>query len=203
MKPRLSRPQARLRPWRGVCRFVAALAVGGFWVAVAPAQIQVQVGNGPTPANEDPYGVYLPTDRTLSRGVARAKERLDDGEFNEARAFLQQLLDRQEDVFVDDTSDPNRLQGLKAGARKMIAGLPAAGREMYELLHTAAARRELDAALSNGDRTARAQLVRRYLLTEPGCEAAFVLAQMELDRGHPLAAAHLYEQLLNDPVAAS
>jgi len=145
----------------------------------------------------------LPTDRTLSRGVARAKERLDDGDFNEALAFLQQLLDRQEDVFVDDASDPTRLQGLKAGARKLIAGLPRAGREMYELLHTAPARRELDAALAAGDRNALAQLVRRYLLTGPGCEAAFVLAQSELDRGHPLSAAHLYAQLLADPVAAA
>ncbi|MGD9636379.1 MAG: PQQ-binding-like beta-propeller repeat protein, partial [Pirellulales bacterium] len=165
--------------------------------------MQIQLGNGPTPENEDPYGVYLPTDRTLSRGVARAKERLDGGEFNEALAFLQQLLDRQEDVFVDDSSDPNRLQGLKAAARKLIVALPAAGREMYELLHTANARRELDAALAAGDREALAQLVRRYLLTGPGCEAAFVLAQIELDRGHPLSAAHLYEQLLADPVSAA
>lgn len=204
MIPRPSRSFARLRQRSVACLFAAAATLGVLLAATwTAAQIQIQVNNGPTPANEDPYGVYLPTDRTLSRGVARAKERLDDGEFNEALAFLQQLLDRQEDVFVDDTTDPNRLQGLKAGARKLIANLPKAGREMYELLHTAPARRELDAALNAGDRNALAQIVRRYLLTGPGCEAAFVLAQSELDRGHPLSAAHLYEQLLADPVAAA
>lgn len=204
MLPRRPRSCARSRQPRALVLLVLA------WIGLlaattgAPAQqVQIQIGNTPTPANEDPYGVYLPTDRTLSRGVTRAKERLESGEYNEALAFLQQLLDRNEDVFVDDGSDANHLEGLKAGARKLIAGLPKAGREMYELLHTAAARRELDAALAAGDRNALAQLVRRYLLTGPGCEAAFVLAQAELDRGHPLSAAHLYEQLLSDPVAAA
>lgn len=204
MIPRPPRSLARFCRQRATCRCAVAAWSLLFWCSGTDAQqIQIQLGNGPTPANEDPYGVYLPTDRTLSRGVARAKERLEDGEFNEALAFLQQLLDRQEDVFVDDSSDPNRLQGLKAAARNLIVALPSAGREMYELLHTANARRELDAALAAGDRQALAQLVRRYLLTGPGCEAAFVLAQTELDRGHPLAAAHLYEQLLADPVSAA
>lgn len=204
MISRSSRPFTRLGQGMAV-RFGAAVIAGGTLLAALATgqQIQIQLGNSPTPATEDPYGVYVPTDRTLSRGVARAKDRLDDGEFNEALAFLQQLLDRQEDVFVDDPSDPERLQGLKAGAHQMISGLPAVGREMYELLHTAAARRELNSALESGDRAALARIVRRYLLTAPGGEAALVLAQMELDRGHPLSAAHLYDELRADPVAAA
>ncbi len=166
-------------------------------------QIQFRVNPTPNRPDEDPYGVYLPTDRTLSRGMSRARERLEDGEFNEALAFLQQLLDRDEDVFVDDAAEPNGLGGLKASARKLIANLPDAGRQMYDLLHATTARRQLDAALASGDRAELAQLVRRYFLTPPGYEAAIVLAQMELDRGHPLAAAHLYEQLLADSATAA
>jgi outer membrane protein assembly factor BamB len=184
---------------------LAVAAVGGLvnrTEHAAAQQIQFQV-NPSAPPDEDPYGVYLPTDRTLSRGVSRARERLESGEFNEALAFLQQLLDRNEDVFVDDGADPNKLRGLKAAARELISKLPAAGREMYVLLHTAAARRELNAALESGDRDRLAQLVRRYFLTAPGYEAAIVLAQTELDRGHPLAAAHLYQQLLADPAVAA
>lgn len=200
----LSRPQrlsARNRQFRAQSLVWGLLAL--FLATTAHAQVQIQIGNAPTPANEDPYGVYVPTDRTLSRGVARAKERLQSNEYNEALDYLQQLLDRDEDVFIDDGSDANRLEGLKAGARKLIASLPRAGREMYELLHTATARRELEAALAAGDRNALARIVRRYLLTAPGCEAALVLAQSELDRGHPLSAAHLYQQLLADPVATA
>ena len=59
----------------------------------------------------------------LPRRLAR-RERLESGEYNEALAFLQQLLDRNEDVFVDDGADPNQLRGLKAAARELIAKLP-------------------------------------------------------------------------------
>jgi outer membrane protein assembly factor BamB len=190
--------------WTGVLLVAAtSLVVGVRRESAVGQQIQFQINPAQAPPDEDPYGVYLPTDRTLSRGVSRARERLQAGEYNEALAFLQQLLDRDEDVFVDDAAQPHRLHGLKAAARKLIAGLPAAGREMYELLHTAAARRQLDAALVSGNRAELAQLVRRYFLTAPGYEAALVLAQMELDRGHPLTAAHLYEQLLADPATAA
>ncbi len=166
-------------------------------------QIQIQIrGGNPTTADEDPYGVFLPTDRTLSRGITQARQRLDDKEYNEALEFLQQVLDRDEDAFLDATNDAKNQRGLKAAARALIANLPAAGREMYELLHTAAARRELDAALAGGNRNDLAKLVRRYFLTPPGYEAALVLAQMEFDRGHPLSAASLYEQLRADSASA-
>ena len=190
--------------WTGVLLVAAtSLGVGVRMESAIGQQIQFQINPAQAPPDEDPYGVYLPTDRTLSRGVSRARERLQAGEYNEALAFLQQLLDRDEDVFVDDATEPHRLRGLKAAARQLIAGLPAAGREMYKLLHTATARRQLDAALVSGNSAELAQLVRRYFLTAPGYEAAIVLAQMELDRGHPLTAAHLYEQLLADPAAAA
>jgi outer membrane protein assembly factor BamB len=166
-------------------------------------QIQIQVGGVTAPTDaDDPYGVYLPTDRTLSRGIAQARERLDDREYNEALAFLQQILDRDEDAFLNATNDAESNRGLKAAARSLIANLPADGRQMYELLHTAAARRELDAALNSGNRDDLAKLVRRYFLTPPGYEAALVLAQMEFDRGHPLSAASLYEQLRANGAAA-
>ena len=100
---------------------VASLALaGGFWLgqlrrsAIGSAdpdsdsrsrrQIQGRGTNFRTA--EDPYGVYLPTDRTLSRGIAQARERLDDKEYNEALAFLQQVLDRDEDSFLDDRPTP-------------------------------------------------------------------------------------------------
>jgi len=153
----------RIRPGQSARVGVILLAVSivGLAAGVGTAvgqQIQLPVQPGPTTSpDDDPYGVYVPTDRRLSRGVTRARERLQAGEYNEALAFLQQLLDRDEDVFVDDATDPKRLRGMKASARQLIAGLPAAGREMYGLLHTAAARRQLDAALASVDRALSAR----------------------------------------------
>jgi outer membrane protein assembly factor BamB len=184
--------------------FFLAVTLLGITAIPAAAQIVVQGAADPNaPTEDDPYGVYLPTDRTLSRGMARARERLAEDEYNEALAFLQQILDRDEDTFLDDSLDAETRRGLKASARSLIAGLPSAGREMYQLLHSAEARRELEAAIESGNRDELAKVVRRYFLTPPGYEAAIVLAQLEFDRGHPLTAAHLYDELLADPKAAA
>jgi tetratricopeptide (TPR) repeat protein len=202
------RLRARLPAWKTAFLSLSAILLATLLSGpLAPESVaqqpQIQINQGQPNPEEDPYGVYLPTDRTLARGISRARQRLEDGEYNEALAFLQQLLDRDEDVFVDDGTGPNHLRGLKTSAREMIAGLPTAGREMYVLLHTAAARRELKAALASGNRDELAKLVRRYFLTAPGYEAALLLAQIEFDRGHPLAAAHLYDELLADPTVAA
>jgi outer membrane protein assembly factor BamB len=181
--------------------------LAGFAAATVAQIIKVQPNfqpeSSPSQADEDPYGVYLPTDRTLSRGMSRARERLNDGEYNEALAFLQQILDRDEDTFLDDAQAAETRRGLKASARDLIAGLPKAGREMYQLLHEANARRQLESAIDSGNRDELARVVRRYFLTPPGYEAAIVLAQLEFDRGHPLTAAHLYDELLSDSTAAA
>ena len=73
---------------------------------------------------------------------------------------------------------------------------------MYELLNAAAAQRQLDAAMAAGNRDGVADVVRKYYHTTAGYEAALVLAQMEADQGHHLAAAQLYEELINTPPAA-
>ena len=188
--------------WRAV-----GVSIAG-WLAVTilahgqQVQGQVQVGTSQAP-QEDPYSAYLPTDRTLSRGMSRAEDRLADREYNEALAFLQRVLDQEEDTFLDDGANADSRRGLKATARQLIAKLPTAGREMYELLHATTARRQLEAALASGDRDALAAVVRRYLFTPAGNEAALVLAQMEFDRGHPLAAAYIYQQLAEDSRAAA
>ena len=174
----------------------------GVWLLLIGAsqaqQLQIQIAGGPDAANENAYGVYLPTDRTLARGIAQARERISDREFNEAINFLQGILDRDEDTFLDDAAGTSANQGLKATARQLIASLPAQGREAYQLLHAADARRGLDAALAADDAGQLARVVRRFSLTPAGHEAAVALAQTELDHGHPLAAAHLYQQLIDD-----
>jgi outer membrane protein assembly factor BamB len=184
-------------------RWTSSFGCGFFaWMLVATAchaqQLQVQIANGPDTASENAYGVYLPTDRTLARGIAQARERIKDGEYNEAINFLQGILDQDEDTFLDDATGTSASQGLKATARQLIANLPAPGREAYQLLHAADARRGLEAALAADDAMQLARVVRQFSLTPAGCEAVLALAQLELDRGHPLAAAHLYQQLIDD-----
>jgi outer membrane protein assembly factor BamB len=199
--PPLTKTTGRRRPifrlW-GIA-FCCGCCAWALFVGVSHAQqVQLQIGGGPDATAENLYGVYLPTDRTLARGIAQARERIKDGEYNEAINFLQGILDRDEDSFLDDTAGTSASQGLKATARQLIANLPAQGRADYQLLHSADAKRGLEAALAADDADQLAKVVRQFSLTPAGSEAVLALAQMELDRGHALAAAHLYQKLIDD-----
>lgn len=162
-------------------------------------------GVGGNPRNDDQdsvAGVYLPTDRALSRAVNRARERLADHEYHEALTFLQGILQRDEDSFLERASEDRGQLGLKSTARQLIGDLPPEGRDAYELLQGATARRQLESAIKNGDRNGIANVVRQFFHTPAGYEATLVLAQMEADQGHRLAAAQLYQELINTPRAA-
>src|SRR5436309_257561 len=69
-------------------------------------------------------GVYLPTDRALSRAVARARERLANHEYQESLSFLQGVLARDEDAFLEGASGEREQHGLKQTVRRMVGELP-------------------------------------------------------------------------------
>lgn len=188
------------------CHGLSALAILGVAVALIsiPSTTAAQApANDPRAEDEalGDAGVYLPTDRALSRAMTRARERLATGEYQAALGFLQDVLSRDEDSFLDDSAGEKRPSGLKAAARRWIGDLPDAGREAYELLEGAAARRGLESAMETGDEQQIAQVVRKYFHTEAGYEAALLLAQIKADHGHHLAAAQLYQELGDSPAA--
>ena len=181
---------------------VGSLLVVGTWDS-SRADAQVQIF-GRTGVDENvTAGVYLPTDRSLSRAMARAQERLAEHEYHQALTFLHEVLEREEDTFLERSDGAAEQQGLKATARRMIGELPPEGRDAYELLHAATARRQLESALAASDQDDVAQVVRQFFHTPAGYEAALVLAQMEADHGHHLAAAQLYQELIDTPKAAA
>jgi outer membrane protein assembly factor BamB len=189
----------------------AAIIIGSVLVALcakweapnASAQIVFQnLNRRPIDERDSSFGVYLPTDRSLSRAMGRARARLATGEYHQSLGFLHEIFQREEDSFLDRTDNEPDERGLKATARQLISTLPPEGHDAYELLHGATARRQLDAALKSGIQDRIAAVVRQYFHTWAGYEAALVLAQMEADQGHHLAAAQLYRELINTPRAA-
>ena len=171
---------------------------------VQPPQLFNGPGGNSRPEDQDVVsGVYLPTDRALSRAVGRARERLADHEYHEALPFLHAILARGEDSFLERSGEERGQLGLKATARQLIGDLPPEGHDAYELLQGPAARRQLEAALKTGDREGLAKVVRQFFHTAAGYEATFVLAQIEADQGHRLAAAQLYRELIDTPRAAA
>src|SRR5829696_9237278 len=124
----------------------------------ARGQFQLRIRKPQVAGQETTSGVYLPTDRSLSRAITRARERLAEHEYHEVLAFLQGVLARDEDSFLERAGDNHQQLGLKATARQLIGDLPPEGYEAYELLHGATARRQLEAAIRAGDRGALAKV---------------------------------------------
>src|SRR6185312_14952781 len=96
-------------------------------------QFQRRARKVPVAGQDTTSGVYLPTDRSLSRAITRARERLADHEYHEVLAFLQGVLAREEDSFLERAGDDHQQLGLKATARQLIGDLPPDGYQAYDL----------------------------------------------------------------------
>jgi outer membrane protein assembly factor BamB len=188
---------------------LAALAY--FWgtdAHQASGQIRVQIkgGRGGVVAAADDESeeararVHPPTDRILSRGMRRAEETISGGEFADALRFLDEVLGRDEDYFVE-TGDAGGFSGLKEAARRLIRDLPPEGRRAYESTYAPIAERQLRDAAASGDAAQLEAIVQRYFFTPAGYQAALLLATQESDAGRHLSAALLYQQLLDTPAA--
>lgn len=193
------RPSARPGP-AGALILLAAIVASGSTPVIGQIFLNPPGGLSSLDDNAN-YGVYLPTERTLVRGMAQAERRIAAGEYTAAIAFLNDVLARDEDSFVPLTDDSTRHLGLKAAARRLIADLPDDGAKAYRLQQAARAEKRLAQALAAGDYDAVSDVVRQYFHTPAGYEAALVMAQRELDRGHPWSAARIYQQLLDAPRA--
>ena len=180
--------------------FVLGCAVALLAISLGPsvslAEIKFKPARPDRPDRGDLNLPLLPSDRTLSRGIRKAEQRILEGEYSQAIRFLDDVLRHdQEDYFVDVGTSGEHL-GLKETARRMIRQLPTGGRELYQATYGPVARRELERAKTAGDEEAIRSIAFRYIHTEAGVEAALLLAQSQSDLGRHLSAALIYEELL-------
>jgi outer membrane protein assembly factor BamB/tetratricopeptide (TPR) repeat protein len=133
--------------------------------------------------------------------MQRAEASIKAGEFSQAIRFLDEVLGRDEDSFVE-LGEQGEYAGMKQTARRLIRDLPSEGRQSYETAYGATAQRLLEAAIEQGDAKSLANVAQRYFFTPAGYEAALLLAMDEADAGRHFSAALAYEQLLDAPEAA-
>ena len=165
------------------------------------AQQRIIVGPGRSVLVEQGMtAVDLPTDRTMARGIDRAKDRIAEGEYSQAIRFLDEVLAGNQDSFIAN-GETGEHTGLKETASEMIRDLPDAGREMYESMFGPVARKKLNDAVTAGDTLGLRKVAQQYFYTPAGYEAAMLVAQHEADAGRHLSASLLYDQLLNTPAA--
>ncbi|MGE4003239.1 MAG: PQQ-binding-like beta-propeller repeat protein [Planctomycetaceae bacterium] len=135
---------------------------------------------------------FIPQDRQLANLLERARAQLAGPESDQRRGLetVQRILDTAEDYFTDRKFGGS----LRGNAESLLAGLPESGRQLYEQMYGVEARALLNAAPNANDAWLN-DVMRRFLLTQAGNEAALTRAVIEMDRGRFLTAARLFEHL--------
>lgn len=157
---------------------------------------------------------FLPAPRTLRQHLVRANKAIEDGQFGDAVAELGALLaeeqdaadfraDLSQDFFVAPFVRATARVSLKGEARRLLGSMPEAARELYELQFGAEAKALLAEAAASGDVASLTEVTRKYFHTQAGYEATLLLGRLQLDRGHPLAAAMCFERLSQFPAATA
>jgi outer membrane protein assembly factor BamB len=182
--------------------FSLLIGLSAFAVSAALAQNAIIVGPNGTVMDSMMTSVDLPSDRTMARGIERAKDRIAEGEYSQAIRFLDEVLAGGQDSFMA-VGETGEHVGLKETASAMIRDLPADGREMYQSTFGPVAKKKLTDALQSGDAALLREVAQHYFYTPAGYEAALLVAQQEADSGRHLSAGLLYQQLLDTPEAAT
>lgn len=137
-------------------------------------------------------------DRELATFLAKAQQQLENENYGNALILLDHVLGAGDEGLIRPVLDLPLYQSLRAEAERMLAELPQAAREAYELRYGVVARRALDQALQTGDLETLQNVLRRYRFTQAGAEAALIWARHLLDRDRPLQAAIVLERLQNN-----
>ena len=125
----------------------------------------------------------------MLRKLLDARKLLDEERFGEAVRNLGSILAARDDSFYQRDKNSSISRSLKAEAQRLMAGLPAEGREAYEMQFGAQAGKLLEEALATGNPQGLAEASRRFFWSRSGQQATFLLGQYFLSRGQPLAGA--------------
>jgi outer membrane protein assembly factor BamB len=189
---------------RRIGSLLTALALLGL---AGPAPTQVPPPPVPPPPPPDPsavrYTVTLPHDTRARQKLAAARDYIKAADWEQAVRALQDIVELKEDQFLSrdlaiaDGKSVSGSGGVRAEALRLLAELPERGRETYQSLYGAKASGLLKEAVERDDVHLLEQVVRHYLHTEAGAEAAERLATYHLDRGHRDFAAGCFALLLS------
>jgi outer membrane protein assembly factor BamB/tetratricopeptide (TPR) repeat protein len=173
-----------MHPWRLLPAALLLLsAVSPLPAAAAPE---------PPPA---PEAAILAIDPTLRRKIETARDYIADRSWAQAVRLLQAVLEAEQDSFMPVGKKPDgrplRWVGARAEAERILAALPVAGREYYQLTYEGEARRRQDGGLAALRETARL-----YRCTPAGAAALQRLGAYLLDRGDADLAAGSFRRML-------
>ncbi|MCO8120232.1 PQQ-binding-like beta-propeller repeat protein [Stieleria sp. TO1_6] len=157
---------------------------------------------------------FIPPPRSINQRLKDAQEAIADKRFSDAVVTLGDLLENNDAGAEDGTlvgqdffleiadNDQQRLdKTFLRHCRDLVGSLPSEARETYELRYGALARQLLDKATETRDWNRLRDVRRKYFHTQAGYYASLILAQREIDLGHPLAASLLLDDVVTSPHA--
>jgi tetratricopeptide (TPR) repeat protein len=143
--------------------------------------------------------LQLPIDDRARKKLEAAQDYLAIRDWRAAVQVLQEILDREQAVFVE--TKPGHIVSARAEAERLLGTLPADGLDVYRRHYGPQAAGDLKEAAAANDLAKLAQVSRQFLYTEAGGEATERLGTALVDRGDLVAAARAFERLLqrSDP----
>ena len=139
------------------------------------------------------------SDRRLQRVYDSATSLLGRRDFVNALPLFQSILDHPRDaLYYTNPENRDQAVSLKGKVLDTLKQLAPSEREQYELLYNAAAKEILQQAEQTADPLLLEEVVRRYYFTTTGAKAARTLAELYFDRGNSLAAALMFQRLLDE-----
>lgn len=155
--------------------------------------------------------LFLTAPRTMQRLLVEGRTAIDQGRYADGIAALGAILQGEgqdvaddlagRDFFVDRPVRNLYSKSLKCEAIEALNRLPAEGRKILELQFGVKARQLLAAGIAQRDTLAIAEVARQYVHTQAGYDAMVLVAQLKLTEGYPLAAANVFQSLLDYPAA--
>jgi outer membrane protein assembly factor BamB len=147
-------------------------------------------------------GISLPKDNQLSSKIEAAHDYIATEDWKQATELLQHLIEIPADVFAQlprkaaDGKETKIWTSVRGEAKRILATLPRKGMEFYKLTYGPTAEELLKKARETGDPTKLAEVMRRFLYTDSGGEAANLLATYYLDRADYTASALCFKRLI-------
>jgi len=159
---------------------------------VAPSTAAARPRPAQDRGSEEAQPFRIPDHAAAKSRMELAKEHIAAGRWREALQELQEILEEHRGDLLSGERPRSRgghpsLMPVHAGAgpraRDILLGLPAEARALYRQRHGPEARAAFERARGNADRSALAEVARRWPLTDAAQAAWWALGDLELERG--------------------
>jgi outer membrane protein assembly factor BamB len=139
--------------------------------------------------------IFLPPPRDILRPLIRAIRIYHEGNLDRSAELIGEFLadSDTEDFLIFSDKENGIAHSVVDLANSMLGQFPDAAIQSLQVRFGIPAKQRLDQAVAKGDFHEIAQVMRRYLYTPAGLEAAQLLGVHHLDSGNPLLAANCFQ----------